>query len=246
MPRAISIDNVYIHISADEKECAQAAAEHISLTIKNNSHSRISFANGFSIATVYQQLSEIVKRQKIDCSQIECFQLSEYYPCPEEALFSFKKYLNTYLVRPLFLADEQFHFFNANTMDPQAECERFDALLHDIDLCVLGVGPGGHVGFNESGSEFDTRTRVVNLSAETIARDHDERGQDTPTQGLTQGMANIMSAESVILIATGEKKAKLIYQVLREGISQQCPASALRVIPQKAKVFLDEAAAKLL
>lgn len=246
MARAISADNVYVHISADKKECVETVVERIVSLIKNKPTARISFAAGQTFIPIYEALAEKVKRDKIDCSQIECFQLDEYYPCSPTESFSFVKYLKKNVMRPLFLSESQFHFFDGEASDVDAEVIRFQSLLHDIDLSIQGVGPGGHIAFNESGSDFDSRTRVVDLAQETIDRDHQERGLNSPTQALTQGIADIIEANQVFLIALGEKKAEVIRQTLRDPVSIECPASALRIIPQKVHVFLDEAAAQLL
>jgi glucosamine-6-phosphate deaminase len=246
MPRAISIDGVYIHISQHEHECADAAAERISQLIKHRPHARITWTTGQTFIPVYAQLAEKIKQSEIDCSQNECFQLDEYYPCSSNEPYSFVKFLKDHVVRPLFLSESQCHFFNGEASDPEAEAKRFESLLHDIDLSIQGIGPGGHIGFNESGSLFDSRTRVVDLAPETIARDHQDRGLATPTQALTQGIANILQANQIILVAFGEKKAEVVRQMLKEPVSESCPASALRAVAHKVQVFLDEEAASKL
>ncbi len=243
MPRAISIDDTYIHISKDAKECSsEAAAKILSLIIKNPVR-RISFATGAVMSGVYDQLVKQTQRDQVDWSDVECFQVAEYYPCLPSESFSFTKFLKENLVRPLFLSDARVHFLDATTDDAFSEVKRFDLLLHDLDLSILGIGPGGHLGLNEPGSSFDSRTRLVDLAPATIVRDHVQRGLQTPTQGLTQGMANILGVNQIFLIAMGESKADLIQHMFNQPISENFPATALRAVGKKVTLFLDEAAA---
>ena len=116
-----------------------------------------------------------------------------------------------------------------------------------IDLQVLGIGRNGHIGFNEPGTSFDSQTRSVNLTEQTIADNAKffENHTQTPRQALTMGIAIIMSAKQIVLLASGKEKAKIIKQALQGPITPQVPASVLQNHPNLT-VILDKPAASLL
>lgn len=243
MFRTLTIDGLTVRIYADEKSLAAGAAEYILSVIHAKSNARISFATGNTMVPVYESLVEQVRETHTPVDQIQAFHLDEYYPCSPEAPFSFVKYLKDRLVQPLQLSEHQFHFVNGEAANADEEAHRYDQLLTEVDLSILGIGPGCHIGFNEAGEAFHTRTRLVPLAQETITRDHAERGQSSPTQAITQGVGTIVEAKKIMLIAFGEKKAEIMRQTLQEPIQESCPASILRQHPEKSIVFLDEAAA---
>ena len=144
---------------------------------------------------------------------------------------------------------------NGLAPNPDAEAERYDSLLSakPIDLAILGIGPwsdetqtGCHIAFNESGTPFDQRVHVRTLDPVTLARDRQERGQNSPEKALTQGIANILEARKIILLAFGEKKGQSLRATLFGKIGSQRPASALRLQGHKVILFIDEAAASQL
>ena len=112
---------------------------------------------------------------------------------------------------------------------------------------VLGLGRNGHVGFNEPGSPPDSRVRVVNLAESTVADldANDWRDETQPTRAVTRGIADIVEADTIILVAFGDAKAPAVRSMLREPISTDCPASLLRE-HRDLRVFLDADAARML
>jgi glucosamine-6-phosphate deaminase len=130
--------------------------------------------------------------------------------------------------------------------DPEAECERYEAAIREaggIDVCVLGIGRNGHIGFNEPGAPFDSRTRVVELSESTRkVNASDFEADRAPERAITAGMATIFDSKSVLLLASGTNKAGAVAAAVEDDVSESMPASMLRSHPN-AVVFLDEAAA---
>ena len=131
------------------------------------------------------------------------------------------------------------------------ECQAYNKLLEEnpIDIQLLGIGSNGHIGFNEPGTSFDSVTHKVQLKESTIQDNarlfFDGKIEDVPTQAVSMGIANIMKAKKVLLIACGENKAKAIKGMVDEKPTTDLPASALQNHPD-CVVIVDETAAKLL
>jgi glucosamine-6-phosphate deaminase len=141
------------------------------------------------------------------------------------------------------------HVPDGSAPDPEAECERYEAAIREaggVDLCVLGIGRNGHIGFNEPGAPFDSRTRVVRLSESTrrVNASDFEEGK-VPERAITVGMATIFEAREVLLLASGANKARAAAAALQGEISESVPASMLRRHPN-ATFLLDREAASAL
>ncbi len=133
--------------------------------------------------------------------------------------------------------------------DLEAECARYNALLDRLprDVQLLGLGSDGHIAFNEPGSPFDSRTRVVELASGTI-KDNSrlfDRLDDVPRFAVSMGIADIMSAAKVVLLANGKHKAQAVKAMLTGKVDPSCPAGVLQ-LHKDATVILDKEAACLL
>ena len=141
------------------------------------------------------------------------------------------------------------HIENGKAEDKQAECDRYNKLLETLrqDIQVLGIGSNGHIAFNEPGTPFDSVTHIVDLTESTI-KDNSrmfERIEDVPRQAFTMGLANIMNAKKVLILANGANKAKAVYGLVKGEITEEVPASILQNHPDCVLVC-DEAAAALI
>ena len=137
-------------------------------------------------------------------------------------------------------------------LDPQAsgldaECERYSAAIAEegIGLAILGLGSNGHLGFNEPGSEYDSKTRVVALAEETIAGLEAYGTTSTTSWGMTIGLFEILSSDEVWLLVSGEHKAQILRRTLVGPVDTDVPASFLRM-HSNVVVWVDEAAASQL
>ena len=133
--------------------------------------------------------------------------------------------------------------------DEQKECDRYNALLKtlDRDIQILGIGSNGHIAFNEPGTPFDSETHVVNLTENTIkdnSRLFDSIDR-VPKKAYSMGIKNILDAKKIVVMASGEHKAKAVYDMLNADISVACPATALRTHGD-VTLIADEGAAQLL
>ncbi|MCH5153540.1 MAG: glucosamine-6-phosphate deaminase, partial [Clostridiales bacterium] len=133
--------------------------------------------------------------------------------------------------------------------DLAAECKGYDDLLTNLsrDVQLLGLGSNGHIAFNEPGSPFDSRTRVVQLYESTV-NDNSRlfaRPEDVPTHAITMGIADIMSSKRILLLASGVNKAQAVRDMVRGEVTVDCPASILQR-HHDVTVILDKQAASLL
>ncbi|MFC1790355.1 glucosamine-6-phosphate deaminase [Patescibacteria group bacterium] len=235
-----------ILVYPDAQKAAFAAAHFIADCVLNNPQAAISYATGNSKVLVYQKVAQLITEGKVDFSQTKAFHLDEYYPCDPKADHSFVAYLNRLVFGPFRIKPENAYPMNGLAPDPDREAARYDRLLkkNPVDLVILGIGPKGHIAFNESGTLFNRRTHVIRLAPETIRRDRWERGQDSPHHAITQGVKNILEAEKILMIAYGSVYNSRLKLALKGPIGVACSASALREQGQKTTFIIDEAAAQ--
>lgn len=228
---------------------AKAAAEYISAFINENPTAAVTFATGETMIPVYQDLSSIANRDGISFQKMRAFHLDEYFPAdPGVDKFSFVRYLRQRVFDPLQIPSNQRFEIDGTAINADDEALRYDQVLleNPVALAILGIGPGGHIGFNERGASFELRTRYTCLSEETIKRDHGERGLPTPEYVITQGIKNILEAQRILMVAFGPKKGEYLHEALRGPITPNCPASALRTVGDKVTIIIDEAAVAVL
>lgn len=245
-----------IRVSVSPEETVRCAVEEIIKIVQMNPTATITYATGDTMIPVYANLVRAVNEGRTSFVQTTGFHLDEYYPCGSDLAkypHSFVGYLRKRVFGPLGI--ERANELNSLAENPEAEAQRYDRLLtaQPVDLVILGIGPwsnetqsGCHIAFNESGTPFNSRTHVVQLSRATIERDRGQRGQDTPDRALTQGIANILEARQVLLVAYGKNKGRPLREALYGEVGIQRPASALRIQGQKVKIFIDQAIASLL
>lgn len=235
-----------IRVLPDPEATSEAAANFITTTVLYQPEATLTYATGATQEPVYANLAHQVLHNRVSFARTRLVHLDEYWPYSPEGNFSFVKFLRERAQGPLGIPDSQAAYINGLASAPGAEAARYDQLVTNVTLAILGIGPGGHIGFNERNIPFYTRTHLAHLSEETVYRDQIERGQDTPETALTQGIANILEAQNIILIAFGQTKGEVLNEALYGPITPDCPASALRLAGKKVRVFIDEAAASVL
>lgn len=242
-----------IRVYPTSEAAAKAAAGTIASVVEGNPEARITYATGNTMVPVYGYLEELVNSGLADFSKTTAFHLDEYLPASPEDTWGFVHFLRKRVFGPLKIAN--INEFNGLAKEASLEAARYDRLLSEapIDLAILGIGPwsdetqtGCHIAFNESGTPFAKRTHIQKLDPITVARDRVERGQDSPGRAFTQGIANILDANNILLIAYGEDKGKSLKEALYGDLGEQRPASALRKVGEKVRIFIDEAAASAL
>lgn len=175
--------------------------------------------------------------------------LDEYVGVAPSSPTSFQNVLTTSFLRHIGAKPGSLEVLDGNASDLSREAERFEKALHEaggIGMQLLGIGTNGHIGFNEPGSAFDSRTRVVELHPDTVKSNahYFASPDDVPRRAISQGLGTIMEAQSIVLIATGAAKAQAVAVMVEGPISEDCPASLLQRHPH-VTVILDSEAASL-
>ena len=195
---------------------------------------------------MYGRLVEMHRSGEISFSEATFFNLDEYLGLLPDHPASYHVYMKENFYG-LIDADPAHVFVpDGAAPDPEAECERYEAAIREaggIDVCVLGIGRNGHIGFNEPGAPFDSRTRVVRLSESTrLVNAGDFESDRAPECAITVGMATIFESREVLLLASGTNKAAAVTAAVEGDVSESVPASMLKQ-HLNATLFLDEDAA---
>lgn len=232
---------------------ARAASEHIIRCIQSVESPVIAFATGETMIPVYARLGDAVREGRVSLASIEARELDEYWPCAPTEPHSFVGYHREH-VWSLGVPADHIHELDGTAADPEAEARRYGAIVHarPADLMILGIGPwdedsqtGGHIGFNEPGTPFECGTHVARLHRSTILRDRVGRGQKTPDLALTQGIADILAARHIMMVAYRESKGMALAHALYDPISVHVPASSLRRVGDRVTMYLDQDAASV-
>jgi glucosamine-6-phosphate deaminase len=230
-----------------ESEVGAVAAAVVSSVVIDNPSAIIGFATGSSPLGLYSSLSASVQRGDLDFSAITGFALDEYLGIPASEPQSYASFLAREVVRPLGLDPAAMHVPNGMTDDPDATCAEYERAIAEaggVDIQIVGIGANGHLGFNEPGSSFSSRTRVADLSERT-RRDNSRffaSLEQVPVACITQGLATIAAARSLILVVSGEHKSEAVARALYGPVTVDCPASIIQ-LHDSVTVVIDEAAA---
>jgi glucosamine-6-phosphate deaminase len=184
----------------------------------------IGFAAGKSPLGLYRKLTEAYKNGEIDFSKVKSFNLDEYYPIKKKNKKSFSYFLSKNLFNKINIKKENINLLNGEARNFKKECRNYENKIrkNPIDMQILGVGVNGHIGFNEPGSNFNSKTRLVDLSEESV------RGKSVSKSALTVGISTIMKSKKIILLAFGNKKAKAVRDLIKGKIDKNCPVSFLK------------------
>jgi glucosamine-6-phosphate deaminase len=201
---------------------------------------------GITPLGMYRRLVEMHRSEGLSFANATFFNLDEYLGLTPDHRASYHVYMQEHFYGLINADPARVFVPDGATPDPEAECERYEAAIREaggIDVCVLGIGRNGHIGFNEPGAPFDSRTRVVELSESTRKINASDFEADrAPERAITVGMATIFDSKSVLLLASGTNKAGAVAATVEDDVSESMPASMLRNHPN-AVLFLDEAAA---
>lgn len=203
---------------------------------------------GRSPLNFYRELVALYARGELDLSRATTFNLDEFLGLPPEDPTSFRAYMERHLFRHVNLAPERINCFDGSAPDAEAECTRYDAAVAaagGLDLVVLGIGPNGHIAFNEPGESLQATCHRVLLSRETrqtLAPLVGDDASKVPMAALTLGVAPLIQARQAHLLAFGASKAAPVTAMVHGPITPRCPASFLQLHPN-VHLWLDTVAA---
>ncbi|WP_324642285.1 glucosamine-6-phosphate deaminase [Pseudarthrobacter sp. LT1] len=236
-------------ILGGSRQIGRLAADAIEQLVRRKPDAVLGLATGSSPLPVYDELAARHERG-LDFSRASAFALDEYVGLPAGHPESYREVIRREFTDRVNIAPENVHGPDGTATDIPAACEAYEraiAAAGGVDLQLLGVGTDGHIGFNEPGSSFASRTRIKSLIEQT-RRDNARfftNLAEVPHHVLTQGLGTIMAARHVVLLATGAQKAQAVRDFVEGPVAAICPASVLQFHPH-ATVLLDEAAASAL
>lgn len=202
---------------------------------------------GSSPMPVYEEWIRRYKAGEISFKNVVTFNMDEYVNIPEDHPESYHSFMYTNLFNHIDIPRENINILDGNASDLEKVCKDYEAKIKSyggIDLFLGGIGPDGHIAFNEPGSSLVSRTRVKTLSYDTIlanSRFFDGDMSKVPTQALTVGVGTVMDAREVVIIITGFNKARAVREVIEGGVSHMWTVSMLQ-LHEHAVIALDEPA----
>ncbi|OQR93745.1 oscillin [Thraustotheca clavata] len=200
---------------------------------------------GSSPLSTYKYLVQFHKEGTLSFENVVTFNMDEYVGLPEDHPESYHTFMWTNLFQHIDIKRENVHILNGNADDLEEECREYErkiASFGGIELFLGGIGPDGHIAFNEPGSSLVSRTRVKTLAYDTIVANSRFFGGDmelVPKMALTVGVGTVMDAREVLIIITGHSKAYALYKVIEEGVNHMWTVSAIQT-HGKAVIVCDE------
>lgn len=244
--------NIKVVVCKDEGEVARKAASIFAQVIRAKPNAVIGLATGSTPEKTYAELVRLHREEGLSFRQVMSFNLDEYWGLDGDHEQSYRYFMNDRLFKHIDIRPWNTFVLNGKAVSPQLECQAFEQKILSVggvDLWLLGIGVNGHIAFNEPGSPVDSRTRLVNLSPETIAANSDGRffkdPAEVPRCALSAGIGTIREARKIVLLATGPKKAEAVAAAVEGPFTTDCPASLLQDHPDCTFIIDIQAAAKL-
>jgi glucosamine-6-phosphate deaminase len=247
-----SFEKIPVNIFPNLKDGSAFAANQIAALIrekqKNNEKCVLGLATGSTPKTLYAELVRLHKLEGLSFKNVITFNLDEYYPIDKDALQSYNRFMKVHLFDQVDIEPGNTHVPDGEIAKDaiKAYCAEYEKKIEDaggIDLQVLGIGNNGHIGFNEPGSNLNSRTRLVALDNSTrIANSYEFANiSQVPRLAITMGISTILKAKKIILLAWGQSKAPVIQRSVEGHVTEQIPASQLQ-LHNDCSFILDEAA----
>jgi glucosamine-6-phosphate deaminase len=235
-----------IEIVGNAIAVAERAAAHVVARLRDRHAVTLGFATGATMRPVYARLVAATRADDVSFRAVSSFNVDEYVGVAPQSPGSFHAYMQEHLFEHVDMEAGQARIPDGMAGDIAAEAARYEALIAaagGIDLLLLGIGANGHIGFNEPGSDFASRTREIRLDEATrLANASNFYPASVPERAITMGVATILEAHSILLIAIGQEKAAAVAAAIDGPIAPTCPASALR-LHDNVHILCDEAAA---
>jgi glucosamine-6-phosphate deaminase len=236
-----------VRVFADAARASRAAAHALARQLTSQPTSVLGLPSGLTTVPIYEHLA----RLGVDFARVHVFGVDEFVALPPAPAHCFRGFIERHLLASVNIPRAQVHFLDGAVRDLDAECARFErdiASAGGIDLLMLGIGANGHIGFNEPAAELVARTHRARLKLATRQSNAHLFGGRTarvPREALSMGIGTILSARTILLVATGREKARAIGQMLTNGVTPAVPASFLQLHP-RVGLILDRAAARRL
>ncbi|NOX89351.1 MAG: glucosamine-6-phosphate deaminase [Calditrichaeota bacterium] len=200
---------------------------------------------GSSPLGTYQELVQLYKQGKVSFENVVTFNMDEYVGLPEDHPESYHYFMWHNFFSHIDIKKENVNILNGNAADLEKECEQYEQKIKEaggIDLFLGGIGPDGHIAFNEPGSSLTSRTRIKTLTYDTRLANSRFFNNDinkVPKTALTVGVGTIMDAREIVIIISGYNKARALQKVVEEGVNHMWTVSMLQ-LHRKAMIVCDD------
>ncbi len=238
-----------IIVTDNYDEMSKVAAELIAEVVERKPTATLGLATGSTPIGCYKLLADFCRQKRLSFASVKTVNLDEYVGLSASHNQSYAYFMRRNLFDSIDIELSNTRIPNGSAADVAAECAHYSALLKNNvrDVQLLGLGSNGHIGFNEPDTPFDSVTHLVNLTENTVTDNSRlfKNLEEVPRQAITMGIAEIMQAGKIVLLASGQNKARAVYDMCRGPVNAACPASILQRHPDCVAV-LDKAAASLL
>lgn len=237
-------------IRPDYQEVSSWAAHHIARRIHDFAPTAdrpfvLGLPTGSTPQGVYQELIRLYRAGKLSFRHVITFNMDEYVGLPQDHPESYHTFMWKNLLSHVDIDPKNVHILNGNAPDLQAECAEYEAQMKavgGIELFLGGIGPDGHIAFNEPGSSLASRTRIKTLTLDTKVANSRFFGGNidlVPTTALTVGVGTLLDAKEVVILVSGHQKARALHHAIEEGVNHMWTVSCLQLHP-RALVVADE------
>jgi glucosamine-6-phosphate deaminase len=201
-------------------EMSRKGADWLVDIVHSKPNASVVFAMGNSPMGMYAELTKSKEAGEVDFSHIKAFQLDGYLGITRDDPRSLEGWLRRSVVEPLELREDQLVVLNENASDPAADCAEYERQVEEVggyDATILGLGPNGHLGFNEPPSSSDSLTRVVTLTEKSLISNANYWGgiDLVPRQSVTAGMKALLASKQILLLVSGKHKQEILRQMVR-------------------------------
>lgn len=239
-----------VTIVDDYDAMGRRAADVVVETVREHPTCAITVPTGTTPEGMYAELVRRIRAGEVDFSNVTIFCLDDYLGRTPSDDASLTKLLKEGFLDPAGIPDENVRYMPTMAEDPEAAADAYEQAISDaggLELAVVGLGPNGHVAFNEPGSGPETRTRVINLTQES--RDQNAAyydGAAIPDKAITMGLGTVLGARRIVMIVSGASKAEIVHEALHGDMTSDVPGSWLRLAGDRLEVVLDRDAASAL
>ena len=246
-----NVPNWRLSVFRDARAASKAAADGVAATVRAKRDAAISVPTGSTPLELFDILSARVAGGELDFSGVEIFCLDEYVGVSPRDPGSLTRWLWDAFLDRIGVSAWQVHALPSTADDLTTAASAYEAEIAargGLDLAVLGLGPNGHIGYNEPGSQADSRTRVISLTPESLsqASSYWDGAVSIPEKAMTIGVGTLLESRRIVLLVTGVAKADILRRTLEEPMDADVPASWLRLAGSRLEVIADEEAASSL
>ncbi|MFA7420116.1 MAG: glucosamine-6-phosphate deaminase [Melioribacteraceae bacterium] len=251
--KMFTVDKLNVVVSENREQVGEVSAKYAASLIKDLLNEKSEIRIVFAAAPSQNEfLHELSKDKTIEWSKIVAFHMDEYIGLPAESPELFSFYLNNHIFSKVNL--KQVHLINPASLSPETECQRYEALLKEkpIDIVFMGIGENGHIAFNDPpvADFYDTKfVKIVELEEKCKLQQVNDAGfktiDEVPPTAFTLTVPALISAEYLVVVVPGIRKAEAVFKTLNDSVSTACPATILRT-HSNAALYLDKDSSSLL